>query len=192
MSKTIRVACVGDSITEVSGYPTYLQTELGSKYIVGNFGVCGSTALRGVYSSYIDQIEFIKAKEFTSDIVILMLGTNDASPDFYQSIGFFQADYKELIKEFLNQEFKPEIWLAKPPPIINNSFELYNENLVKGIIPCIEKVAKEIGLPIIDVYAALENHREYFFEDGVHPNLKGAKVIAQEVKKAITFRKKVQ
>ena len=42
-AEPIRVACVGDSITEGSGYPFQLNLMLGSNYIVGNFGVSGST-----------------------------------------------------------------------------------------------------------------------------------------------------
>ena len=39
----IRVACVGDSITQITKYTADLQAELGSNYTVGNFGVSGST-----------------------------------------------------------------------------------------------------------------------------------------------------
>ncbi len=184
-TKPIRVACIGDSITEESGYPNYLQDLLGSNYVVGNFGVSGSTALRGLYSSYMDQPAFQEAKDFAPDIVVIMLGTNDASPDFYENIGGFEADFKELAGEFQALESKPKIWVAKPPPIYN-IFDPDNSNLVQVVIPNIESIANELNLPIIDVYAALSNHPEYFFEDGVHPNLEGARNIATEVKDAIT------
>src|SRR5215212_5415140 len=49
----IRVACVGDSITAITGYPKHLAALLSqpvasatATYEVGNFGVSGSTALR--------------------------------------------------------------------------------------------------------------------------------------------------
>ena len=41
--KLARVACLGDSITEITGYPADLQTLLGNNSIVGNFGVSGAT-----------------------------------------------------------------------------------------------------------------------------------------------------
>lgn len=184
--KPIRVACIGDSITEVSGYPEYLQTLLSSDYVVGNFGVCGSTVVRGIFSSYMDQHAFQEAKNFAPNLVVIMLGTNDASSDVYENIGVFEVDYKELINEFQAIESKPEIWVANPPPIFNDVFGPSNDNLVQGIIPSIKRAADELRLPIIDVYSALVNHPEYFFEDGVHPNLEGAKAIAIEVKNAIT------
>ena len=41
--KLARVACLGDSITEITGYPDDLKTLLGNNSIVGNFGVSGAT-----------------------------------------------------------------------------------------------------------------------------------------------------
>jgi lysophospholipase L1-like esterase len=183
----VRVACIGDSITEGIGYPKYLQSMLGSKYVVGNFGVGGSTALLGLYTSYMNQSEFQRAKDFAPNIVVVMFGTNDASPDAYQNIDNFVADYKKMAGEFQAIGSNPKIWVAKPPPIFNNAFGPNSTNLVQGIIPGIEQVANELNLPIIDIYTVLANHPEDFAEDGVHPNLEGAKIIATLVHNAITF-----
>ena len=92
---TIRVACIGDSITEWSKYPAHLQTMLGSSYLVENFGVAGSTVLRNSDKPYMNQIAFQKAKDFQPSIVIIMLGTNDAKVDNYHFIGNFPEDYAE-------------------------------------------------------------------------------------------------
>jgi acyl-CoA thioesterase-1 len=91
----------------------------------------------------------------------------------------------KLINEIQALESNPKIFLVKPPPIFDNKYELKNENLLEGIIPRIEQIANEEGLLIIDVYAALENHPEYFWDDGVHPSNEGANVIANEVYEAI-------
>jgi len=180
----IRVACIGDSITESLDYPNELQTRLGSKYIVENFGASSATVLLDTEKPYIDQIEFFRAKNFLPDIAIIMLGTNDARADHFKSIDNFVSDYMKLIKEIQEIESNPKIFLAKPPPIFGNEFELKNVNLLEGIIPRIEKIANEEGLPIIDVYVALENHPEYFW-DGVHPTSEGATAIANEVYETI-------
>jgi lysophospholipase L1-like esterase len=180
----IRVACIGDSITELPYYPDELQSLLGTSYTVGNFGVGGSTVLLDTGKPYIDQIEFVKAKNFMPDIAIIMLGTNDARTDHYKSIENFVFDYMKLINEIQALESNPKIFLAKPPPLFDNEYELKNENLLDGIIPRIEEIANDEGLLIIDVYAALENHPEYFW-DGIHPDSEGAAVIANEVYEAI-------
>jgi lysophospholipase L1-like esterase len=171
----IRVACIGDSITELPYYPDDLQTLLGSNYTVGNFGAGGSTVLLDTDKPYMDQVEFVKAKNFLPDIVIIMLGTNDARTDHYKSIENFVSDYMKLINEIQALESNPKNFLVKPPPLFDNEYEMKNENLLEGIIPRIEQIADEEGLLIIDVYAALENHPEYFW-DGVHPSSEGATV----------------
>jgi len=176
----IRVACIGDSITDFTNYPNDLQTVLGDSYIVESFGASGSTVLLNTDKPYINQIEFTRAKHFLPNIVIVMLGTNDARTDHFKSIDNFVPDYMKLINDIQALESNPKIFLVKPPPIFDNEFELKNVNLLEGIIPCIEQIVNEQGLLIIDVYAALENNPEYF-QDGVHPNSEGAIIIANEV-----------
>ena len=78
-AKLIRVACIGDSITQGSSYPSKLHQLLGSDYAVANFGVCGSTVSRGSIKPYIDQVEFQQAIDYHPDIIVIMLGTNDAN-----------------------------------------------------------------------------------------------------------------
>ncbi len=181
----IRVACVGDSITEGSGYPVHLQAMLGDSYMVGNFGVSGSTVLLNSDTPYMKQSAFQKAKEFRPSIVVIMLGTNDAHEITYQSIENFQASYKKLIAAYQELESKPQIWLVTPPPIFENELNLSETNIEQGVIPQIEQVAEELGLPLIDVNTALTNYPEYF-GDGVHPSNDGAMLIASEINQAIT------
>ena len=45
-------------------------------------------------------------------------------------------------------------------------------------------MAKKKKLPVIDLYKALSGAREHF-PDGVHPNVKGAEILARAVYKAI-------
>ena len=180
----INVACVGDSITEWSGYPAELQVMLGDNYSVGNFGVAGSAVSTDWFKPYMNQTEFQEAKDFLPSIVVIMLGTNDAHT--YQSTGNFASDYKKLIFEYQALDSKPRIFLVKPPPIYENELELSGTNLQEGVIPSIEQVADELSLPTVDVNSALADHPEYF-QDGVHPNSDGAMVIATEISDAITF-----
>lgn len=183
--RSIRVACIGDSITELSTYPTDLQDLLGCSYYVREFGVTGSTVLNNSLTPYIHQLKFHVAKEFQPAIVVIMLGTNDARNDTYQSIDNFVADYEQVVRQMQELESNPKIFLAKPPPIFENKLFLSNQNLLEGVIPRIEKVANDFDLPIIDIYTPLAGHPEYFV-DGVHPNYEGASIIANEIFKALT------
>jgi len=181
----IRVACVGDSITEGSGYPANLQIMLGANYQVEAFGVSGSTVLLNSDRPYLNQTACKTSKVFQPSIVILMLGTNDAKITPSEFIDNFLDDYKKLISEYQALASNPEIWLVKPPPILENDFDLSDTNLQQDVIPQIDQIANELDLPTIDVNAALTPYPEYLM-DGVHPSSEGAALIANEINQAIT------
>jgi acyl-CoA thioesterase I len=181
----IRVACVGDSITGGTDYPADLWMLLGSSnFKVGNYGVGGSTVAIDPWNPYINSSAFQEAKEFQPNIVIIMLGTNDANPLIRRNNGSFVNDYVKLVEEFQALASKPKIYLVKPPPIFCNGTTPSAEYFSDNVIPTIEQVANQTNLPIIDVYSALINYSK-FFRDGVHPNEQGAILIANEIYKAI-------
>ena len=186
-TNAIRVACVGDSITEGTVYPNVLSTLLGTNYSIGNFGVGGASISLESETPYIRQPEFKKATEFLPNFVIIMLGTNDATSILTEHILNFTRDYKRLIEEFQALASKPKIWLVLPPPVFDNGTGLSTPYFVQQVVPRIEQVAKETSLPLIDVYTPLAKHPEYF-SDGVHPNDEGAKIIATTIFNAITER----
>jgi hypothetical protein len=102
-SDIIRVECVGDSLTQSSGYPYELWKLLGSKapytmgnysigpdddngassngtrFAVGNFGAGSTTVLLNTETPYMNTSVFQSALEYQANIVIIMLGTNDLS-----------------------------------------------------------------------------------------------------------------
>jgi lysophospholipase L1-like esterase len=180
----INVACVGDSITQWSGYTVNLQAMLGEKYNVGNFGVAEAAVSQNWFKPYKNQSAFQESKNFQPSIVIVMLGTNDAHT--YQTGEDFADDYRDLISEYRSLDNEPQVLLVTPPPIYENELELSGTNLEEGVIPSIDQVAEELNLVTVDVNSALENHPEYFI-DGVHPNSDGAMVIASEINEAINF-----
>jgi lysophospholipase L1-like esterase len=180
-----RVACIGNSITEITNYPNELQNLLGESYDVENFGVSGSTVLKDSFRPYIKQDAFQKAKAFLPNIVIIMLGTNDANTINIPIIDSFSDDYIEIIEQIQLIETKPKILMIKPPPIFYQGSDINNTNLLNFVMPQIEKVANQKKLPLIDVYGELINNPEYF-PDGVHPNNKGGLAIATKIYQAIT------
>ena len=177
-----RVALIGDSITELSTYPHYLAKLLGSAYAIGNFGVCGTTIALDSTNPYMYNEALIEAKKSEPDIVVIMLGTNDAEENIFQAN--FVADYLVLIETFTTLEKKPTVYLVKPPPIFSSWGGLSSQVLTLEIIPAIEQIAKTANLFSIDVFSVLQNPG-YFF-DGVHPNDSGGKLIAEAVHHALT------
>jgi lysophospholipase L1-like esterase len=181
----IRVACIGDSITEGSGYPEDLQLMLGPDYDVRNFGVTGSNVLLDSGLPYMNQTAYKTSRGFQPSIVIIMLGTNDVRVGTFNYIDSFSTDYRALISGYQRLLSHPKIWLVTPPPIFDNELYLNNTDLEQGVIPQIEQVANELDLPTIDVNTALINYPEYF-GDGVHPSSESAMLIASEINQAIT------
>ncbi len=180
----IRVACIGDSITLGSYYTVDLQRRLGSSYDVQEFGVSGATVSLSSDRPYLKNESLQLARGFMPNLVIIMLGTNDASSNSSVSAYRFGSDYAKLVAEFQSFPSKPAIWLVNPPPIYENELNLSNANLVEVVIPSIEEIGKSFRLPVIDIYSSLAGHADYFF-DGVHPRYVGADVIAKEVCAAI-------
>lgn len=180
----VRVACVGDSITEGSRYPEDLGQLLGANYSVGNFGVNFSTVNLESAKPYMNQPVFAQAKAYSPNIVIILLGTNDAIPAYQQYLGNFTRDYKELINAFQMLDSKPKIYLVMPPPIFNDSLGPTSSQLTQEVIPKIRQVANETGLPLIDFYSEFESHRGYSSE-GVHLTFEGSKFVATKIYEAI-------
>lgn len=182
----LRVACVGDSLTQSTVYPYELSLLLGKvDYKVGNFGVGSTTVSLDSQTPYMKTSTFQNALEFKPDLVIIMLGTNDAQPSLHQYNTSFVDDYVKLISAFQMISSEPKIWITLPPPIFyDQGGKISPEYFKNTIIPCIKQVAIETNLPIIDVYSALANYSDHF-PDGVHPNSEGGKLIAVEIYKAL-------
>jgi lysophospholipase L1-like esterase len=187
-SAPIRVACVGDSITVSSQYPVDLWQSLGANYIVGDFGSGGAAVSQITNMSYIHQVAFGVAMKFNPDIVIIMLGTNDAYTTFSENDSDFIADYVTLISEFQSLSTKPTVYLVEPPPIYNNTVYLSNDILVQQVIPNIVQVASQTHSHLINAYKPLVN-RVDLFVDGIHPSADGAKVIADTIYAAVSSNK---
>jgi lysophospholipase L1-like esterase len=178
----IKIACVGDSITELSGYPEIAQQILGINYIIGNFGASGTTVSFNSEYPYMYQEAFVEAKRFQPNIAVVMLGTNDANIAFEDFQTDFINDYLTLLSSIRALKCNPKVLVAKPPHIFDEIW-LSGKVFDKKIIPSIEKVADKYGLPIIDVYSAMS--KPEFFFDGVHPNGDGARIIANVLCDAI-------
>jgi acyl-CoA thioesterase I len=183
-----RIACMGDSITNMTAYPADLQALLGSGFVVGDFGYTGAAVNFYSDRAYYFSDSYKDARAFQPNKVIIMLGTNDARANIVDAIGNFTINYEHMIQHMINgtRRFtsQPQIFVVIPPPIFQNNLNLTISIYTEQIIPRIRQVANDFGLPIIDVYTPLANHPEYF-SDGVHPNLQGAQIIAKTIYQAI-------
>lgn len=180
----MRIACIGDSITYGAGiwnrgknsYPARLNKLLGDKWDVANFGVNGATLLKKGDKSYWDQREFRAALEYEPNVVVIKLGTNDTKPHNWVHKHDFILDYKDLISSFEKLPSNPVIYICYPIPIHAS----IPTGLETEMIPLIDVIANESNARLIDLHSALEGKSDHYW-DGVHPNKKGAALIAQKV-----------
>lgn len=189
----LRIACVGDSITygygvelrEKNCYPAKLQQLLGPAYQVANFGCSGSTLMKGGNSPYWRQQEFKDAIAFNPQIVIIMLGTNDAKKNNWEKRENFSADYKDLIQTFQKLSSSPKVMIALTAPAMNGAGFEISPASVQEQLPLIRDIGRNLKIPLIDLNSPLLGHSELFLTDGVHPNSKGDEIIAKTVYKAL-------
>ena len=177
----IKVACVGNSITEGDyNYPSYLQKLLGNDYLVENEGVGGTTMLRNGDKPYWTQGLLSQALAFKPDIVIIKLGTNDTKPQNWDThSGEYKTDYLAMIDTFQALSSDPDIFMVLPVPVFEDKWGIRN-SIVKELLPIIEEIGAERNLPVIDANTPLLGFGQYF-PDGVHPNGAGADTLAHVI-----------
>jgi acyl-CoA thioesterase-1 len=189
---TVKVACVGNSITEGHGlttpYPAALQQLLGEGYAVRNYGVGGRTLLKKGDFPYWNEARYREVLAWNPDIVVIKLGTNDSKPQNWQYKKEFIRDYKALIKSFKRLPAKPKIYICKPIPVFEEKWGI-TESVVKNeILPALQKIARRSRVELIDLYTPMLGKASLTY-DGVHPNDAGAALIAQEVYRVLQSHK---
>lgn len=183
----IKVACVGDSITEgfmssntaTCSYPAQLQTFLDmDRYEVRNFGIGGRTAMKnpdeGMYT-YWNESLYTQSKEFLPDVVIIMLGTNDVVTTNWNGGETYLPDLKALVESYQQLSSQPQVYLATPPQAFDTA---HPDQLNNVAVPIVKQVAEETGATLVDINAMTVGMSEYF-PDTIHPNDAGYLKLAQ-------------
>ncbi len=192
----IKVACIGNSVTygytihnrEKNCYPAQLQFLLGKEYDVRNFGKSGATLLYRGHRPYVLQKEFKEAMRFAADRVIIDLGLNDTDPRDWPNYGdSFIPNYLSLIDSLRKVNPSCKIWICLMTPIspLHPRFEAGTLTWYDLIQKSIKKVASIAHTGLIDFTSPLFD-RPDLFNDVLHPNAEGAKLLAQRADQAIT------
>ena len=209
----IRVACIGNSITDghgidlapANGYPAQLQRLLGKDYFVKNFGVSARTMLNKGDYPYMNEMAWRDALAFKPDIVIIKLGTNDSKPENWKYGSEFKQDLQQMIttlrpdlaqpvkkkgkKKVAEQPKSPQIYLCTPIPAFKSTWNINDSVIVNGIIPIQQEVAKQFGLQVIDLHTLFANDGDKMLDDGIHPDGKGARRMAEIIAAALKEQK---
>ena len=188
----IRVACIGNSITygsgidkrDKQGYPAQLQNMLGSGYHVRNFGLGARTMLSTGDHPYMNEYMWKDCKDFNPNIAIIKLGTNDSKTANWNAAQY-EKDMQQMIDELKALPSHPRILLGYPAKAWKEQWTIREEVITGEIIPIIDRVAKKNKLEVIDFHTPTSTSSDLFVSDMIHPNAKGAKVMAETAKTAI-------
>ena len=83
-------------------------------------------------------------------------------------------------------EVSPRILLCTPIPAFKSTWNINDAVITNEIIPIQQAVAKKYGLQVIDLHTLYANDGDKMLSDGIHPDGKGARrmaeIIAEKIK----------
>ncbi len=186
----IRVACIGDSLTwgfslpdpRRQSYPALLQERLGEDYVVRNFGCNGASVRCDADLPYVETLAYGESRAWNPDIVLLMLGSNDATAWDWNAVAF-RRDYERIVASYRDLPSQPRIILIAPIRMFRVNGDTFGglspETLEDGVRPVIREVVGECGLQCIDLVDLFTDARYCY--DGVHPNVAGVRLMVGEI-----------
>jgi len=206
----IVVAAVGDSITVGAtcrtwqgGFVKIMQDVLGDKYDVRDCGLCGHDAVRAGHGNlkhptYWGTPALNNSKAMKPDVVIYMLGTNDAD-EWYNTSKYYNGDMKDLISEYIQLPNKPRVVTMIPPPLSNFTCSATNNPTCLApydkacVIDCVlpqlvPELNKELGIaPPVDLLSFLggPTNTNKTAMPGLHPDCAGYELIGHYLAKTI-------
>ena len=211
-SDELVIACVGDSLTSGVGstgenhtnaYPAALKRNPKfSGYAIHNFGDGGKCAIKSTgTNSYWKTKKYAKAMASNPNIVVLMLGTNDAKEHHWNDAAY-REDLADMIKGFQNLSSKPTVYLGIPPPVYSTKhIYMIQPDVVNVVLPrIIPLIAKACNVKTIDIFEAFGGTAQNYTKayrvteakpmgewpnDGVHFSDFGYSVLADNVAKVL-------
>jgi acyl-CoA thioesterase-1 len=180
VSKTRKVLCLGDSLTEGYGvareaaWPELLQTDLKnlglSDITIVNAGISGSTSASGL-----SRLKwFLKSPE-QPEILILELGANDGLRGIDPKVT--QKNLRDVIQLAKSRGIR--VLLAGMQMPTN-----YGPEYTKKFAALYPEIAKDEGVDFIPFFLeGVAGDRSLNQADGIHPNEAGYKIIAKTVSK---------
>ena len=185
-----RVACIGDSLTwgfslpdpRRQSYPALLQERLGENYVVRNFGCNGASVRCDADLPYVQTLAYGESRALNPNIVLLMLGSNDATPWDWDAAAF-RSDYERIVASYRELPSLPRVILIAPIRmfrVMGMTFGgLSPEILEESVRPVIREVAGECGLQCLDLVDLFTDAR--YCHDGVHSNAEGVRLMGEAI-----------
>jgi lysophospholipase L1-like esterase len=184
-ARPIRITCVGASDVSsptpygTPNWPDYIASLLGYEYTITNCGASGTTMIQQGNAPYWNTQQYTNGINSAPDIVIIMLGSNDSKPYNWVYQTNYTPDYEQMINQYRNLPSHPRIYLATLLTVYGaGNYDITDPIVTGQLCPIIKQIAFDEGLPVVDINAATKNMPQNF-PDNVHPDIAGAKVVAQ-------------
>jgi lysophospholipase L1-like esterase len=184
------VAALGDSITYGYGNPSlYSWTTALDELMPASYaytltkGTSGAT-LESFVAENTNGVRFYKP---STDIFIIMLGTNNAKPENQAAAtANFVANYQAFIDVIMdNNSRNPSVYITTPPPAFANSFTIDPAFVNQNIDAMVTSLHGYRGTTVIDLnddlMALFSANQSTYLQDGIHPTVAGDQVIAQAI-----------
>lgn len=200
----------GFGLTEEESYPYRLGQLLGDEFIVVNKGVCCCTAMNLMLDGevmgfpYVRQDRYREALAEKGDIYVILLGTNDAQDGLDDVKDFtnpllnmisrkkeFTACYQAILDSVWKAAPEAVVYIGIPAPVMQCIWRRHQEKYLKELIPFLEELlavnpeTRKIDIHETFMRLSEEERQALYQEDGLHPNEKGAALIARTVYEAI-------
>lgn len=192
--ESIRIACIGDSITDGFGlddpdedsYPNWLQYFFGDDFVVNpRLGACNAAIWRNSWLPYKTTDKYIEALNWPADFHVICLGSNDSH--YTKSNTFkteFREDYLSLIGALKEKSPNAKLLVCFIPPMPGKETLGDAIHVINDLISAIAS-SSSLNATVVDLYTPFSIDPLLYSEDGVHPNLEGAKKIAHIVYESI-------
>ena len=182
-----KIACIGDSLTyghgsKTTSYPTAMQELLGNEYEIKNFGVNGACISGDL--PYVSLSVYQTSAAFQPDIVVIMLGTNDAKEYNWDEAAFAEG-FAAFVEYYQNLSSEPNVYVVTSPRIDTDTDWLDYEVLQNKIVPLQKEIAAQHGCTVINMNAATADVPKSYYNDGVHFTDEGYHFIAETIANAI-------
>ena len=189
---TYTVCCAGDSLTfglmsddpTTQSYPSVMAklTQGGIRFVTENYGLSGAAVDPKddffFANPYVASPEYAASVATQAEIVLLMLGTNDAFWSPNRDI--FEENFTALLQTYIDLPQAPQVVVVLPPHTFFEMAGVNYDDYLEELIAKEQTVAETLGLPVIDARSFNEGQADMFV-DGIHFTVDGYALLAETI-----------
>ena len=189
---TYTVCCAGDSLTfgmtaddpATQSYPSVMAklTQGGIRFVTENYGLSGAAVDPKddffFANPYVASPEYAASIATQAEIVLLMLGTNDAFWSPNRDI--FEENFTALLQTYIDLPQAPQVIVVLPPHTFFEMAGVNYDDYLEELIAKEKTVAENLGLPVIDARSFNEGQADMFV-DGIHFTVDGYALLAETI-----------